>query len=142
VTKDALLTAVWPDTVVSENVITVAMRQLRRVLGDQTRTPHFIETVHGRGYRFIAPVSATTSPARPAMIEASPCPLSSTVSRPLLFSAWFSGDCIAFISYKRSIAQHRSWQRSFSVWLSTTSRLPCFWRRTPRWELSFGCKGT
>jgi DNA-binding winged helix-turn-helix (wHTH) protein len=56
VTKDALLAAVWPDTVVSEDVITVAMRQLPRVLGDQTHTPRFIETVHGRGYRFIAPL--------------------------------------------------------------------------------------
>ena len=39
VTKDALLAAVWPHTVVSEDVITVTMRQLRRVLGDQTRPP-------------------------------------------------------------------------------------------------------
>ena len=39
VTKDALLAAVWPDTIVSEDVITVAMRQLRQVLGDQTRPP-------------------------------------------------------------------------------------------------------
>jgi len=70
VTKDALLAAVWPDTVVSEDVITVAMRQLRRVLGDQTRTPHFIETVHGRGYRFIAPVSALASSAGAALLEA------------------------------------------------------------------------
>ena len=85
VTKDALLAAVWPDAVVSEDVITVAMRQLRRVLGDQTRTPRFIETVHGRGYRFLAPVSATTPPARPAMREASTRPLSSIVSRPPLF---------------------------------------------------------
>src|SRR5262249_44640846 len=45
VTKDALLAAVWPDTVVSEAVLTVAMRQLRRVLGDQTRPPQVIETV-------------------------------------------------------------------------------------------------
>ena len=56
VTKDALLAAVWPETVVSESVLTVAIRQLRRVLGDQARTPRFIETVHGRGYRFIAPL--------------------------------------------------------------------------------------
>ena len=69
VTKDALLAAVWPDTVVSEDVITVAMRQLRRVLGDQARTPHFIETVHGRGYRFIAPVRALASSAGAAMLE-------------------------------------------------------------------------
>jgi DNA-binding winged helix-turn-helix (wHTH) protein len=43
VTKDALLAAVWPDTVVSEDVITGAMRQLRQVLGDQTRTPMHIK---------------------------------------------------------------------------------------------------
>ena len=49
VTKDALLEAVWPATVVSESILTVAMRMLRRVLGDQARTPRFIETVHGRG---------------------------------------------------------------------------------------------
>ena len=85
VTKDALLAAVWPDTIVSEDVITVAMRQLRQVLGDQTRTPRFIETVHSRGYRFLAPVSTTMPPARPAMIEASPRPLFSMVSHPELF---------------------------------------------------------
>ena len=62
VTKDALLAAVWPDTVVSEDVLTATMRQLRRVLGDQSRPPQFIETVHGRGYRFIAPVQAPASP--------------------------------------------------------------------------------
>jgi predicted ATPase/DNA-binding winged helix-turn-helix (wHTH) protein len=61
VTKDALLAAVWPDTVVSEDVLTATMRQLRRVLGDQSRPPQFIETVHGRGYRFIAPVQASAS---------------------------------------------------------------------------------
>src|SRR5919204_3578962 len=70
VTKDALLAAVWPDTVVSEDVITVAMRQLRRVLGDQTHTPRFIETVHGRGYRFIAPVSTLVTPGGPETEEA------------------------------------------------------------------------
>src|SRR5262245_36077911 len=68
VTKAALLEAVWPETVVSEAVVTVAMRTLRRVLGDEARTPRFIETVHGRGYRFIAPVSATMPPERPAML--------------------------------------------------------------------------
>ena len=65
VTKDALLAAIWPDIVVSEDVITVAMRQLPRVLGDQTHTPRFIETVHGRGYRFIAPVRTLLAPGGP-----------------------------------------------------------------------------
>src|SRR5215831_14559660 len=62
VTKDALLEAVWPEMVVGEAVVTVAMRALRQVLGDQARTPRFIETVHGRGYRFIAPISTLVVP--------------------------------------------------------------------------------
>ena len=70
VTKEALLEAVWPETVVSEVVITVTMRTLRRVLGDPARTPRFIETVHGRGYRFIAPVSTLVAPSESGMEEA------------------------------------------------------------------------
>ena len=38
-TKDALFAAVWPETAVSEAVLTVAIRELRRVLGDQARMP-------------------------------------------------------------------------------------------------------
>src|SRR5262249_27026380 len=85
VTKAALLEAVWPDTAVRESSLTVAIRTLRRVLGDQAHTPRFIETVHGRGYRFIAPVSATRPPERPPMLgrlHRAPLP---TVSRPRLF---------------------------------------------------------
>ena len=65
VTKDALLETVWPKTAVSESALTVAIRHLRRVLGDRARTPQFIQTVHSRGYRFIAPVAvAEPSPPR------------------------------------------------------------------------------
>jgi DNA-binding winged helix-turn-helix (wHTH) protein/tetratricopeptide (TPR) repeat protein len=64
-TKDALLGTVWPETAVSESVLTVAIRHLRRVLGDHARIPQFIETVHRRGYRFIAPVAVVEpSPER------------------------------------------------------------------------------
>lgn len=65
-----LLETVWPATVVSESVLQVAIRKLRQVLGDQARTPRFIETVHGRGYRFIAPVRAPASPDGPAVMGA------------------------------------------------------------------------
>src|SRR5262245_55776942 len=85
VTKEALLEAVWPETVVSESILTVAMRTLRRMLGDQAHTPRFIETVHGRGYRFIAPVSATIPPARSAMMGSPRHSLPTIVSSPSLF---------------------------------------------------------
>src|SRR5215510_5972956 len=55
VTKDDLFTAVWPDVVVGDSALVVCIRELRQALGDERRTPQFIETVHGRGYRFIAP---------------------------------------------------------------------------------------
>ena len=82
VTKDALLEAVWPETAVSEAVVTVAIRALRQVLGDQAHTPRFIETVHGRGYRFVAPVSTLVTPGGPGKEETPRRLPSSTFSRP------------------------------------------------------------
>lgn len=57
VTKQALLDAVWPDTHVSEAVLTVAIAQLREALGDDARRPRCIETAHRRGYRWIGPIA-------------------------------------------------------------------------------------
>lgn len=53
VTKDELLDAAWPDTHVSDGVLTLAINQLRQAFGDDARQPRFIETVHRRGYRWI-----------------------------------------------------------------------------------------
>ena len=76
VTKDQLLAAAWPDTAVSEAVLTTAMREIRRAVGDTARTPRFVETAHGRGYRFIAPLVATTDdPRTGALAERRPTPV-------------------------------------------------------------------
>ncbi len=56
VTKAALLDAVWPDVSVSDSMPAISVRELRRALGDDAQSPRFIETVRGRGYRFIAEV--------------------------------------------------------------------------------------
>ena len=56
VTKDELLDAVWKDTFVTPNVLTRAVAQLRKGLGDDAFEARYIETVAKRGYRFIAPV--------------------------------------------------------------------------------------
>ena len=56
VTKRDLLDEVWSDVIVGDAVLKVAVRELRKRLGDDPRQPRFIETVHRRGYRFIAPV--------------------------------------------------------------------------------------
>ncbi|MBI3796100.1 MAG: transcriptional regulator [Deltaproteobacteria bacterium] len=59
VTKEELFTAVWPGIVVSDSALVTCIGELRRALGDARQTPQFIETVHGRGYGFIAAVSTT-----------------------------------------------------------------------------------
>ena len=59
VTKEALLDAVWPDTMVSEAVLKVCIGEIRKALGDAPKTPQFIATVYRRGYRFIAAVTPT-----------------------------------------------------------------------------------
>jgi DNA-binding winged helix-turn-helix (wHTH) protein len=72
VTREELMDAVWPGTVVGDDALTGCVRDLRKVLGDEARTPHYIETVHGRGYRFIAPVVAHA-----ALVPSSELPVSS-----------------------------------------------------------------
>ncbi len=56
VAKERLIHAVWPDTFVTDDVLTHAISQLRRAFGDDAREPRFIQTVPKGGYRLIAPV--------------------------------------------------------------------------------------
>ena len=60
VTKNELLEAVWPETYVTEAVLKVCIGELRKVLGDTAKASQFIQTVHRRGYRFIAAVHSST----------------------------------------------------------------------------------
>ncbi|HEX2138700.1 MAG TPA: winged helix-turn-helix domain-containing protein [Woeseiaceae bacterium] len=56
-TKDELRQALWPDEriVMFESSIAAVMRELRRALGDDPKSPRFIETIPKRGYRFLPP---------------------------------------------------------------------------------------
>jgi len=56
ITKDEVFGAVWPETVVSDGALTSCIRELRKALEDDARQPRYIETLHRRGYRFIARV--------------------------------------------------------------------------------------
>ena len=63
VTKDELLAAVWPGRVLSETVLTKAIARLREQLGPDGQAT--IKTVHGYGYRLVAPVTAEVTRAAP-----------------------------------------------------------------------------
>ncbi len=64
VSKDQLLATVWANRVVTEDVLTGAVRTLRKAMRDDARNPHLIETRKGAGYRVIADVHLA-SPAAP-----------------------------------------------------------------------------
>jgi DNA-binding winged helix-turn-helix (wHTH) protein/TolB-like protein len=74
VTKEELLEAVWPDTVVEENNLNQNILALRRVLETEGTGGVRIETVPRRGYRLIAPAAEEAAPtpldARPALESA------------------------------------------------------------------------
>ena len=71
VSKAALLDAVWADVTVSDSMPAICVGELRKALGDETRPPRFIETVYGRGYRFIAQIA-------PPLVSAAPQPRART----------------------------------------------------------------
>jgi class 3 adenylate cyclase len=68
VTKEDLLGALWPETVVAESALTVSVSELRKALGETARAPQYIATEHRRGYRFIAPVMLLEPPAPPVPV--------------------------------------------------------------------------
>jgi TolB-like protein/DNA-binding winged helix-turn-helix (wHTH) protein/Flp pilus assembly protein TadD len=55
-TRQSLIEALWPDTVVEEHGLTWNVSALRKALGDTGDAPRYVETVRGHGYRFIAEV--------------------------------------------------------------------------------------
>lgn len=61
VTKQELLSAVWPDSIVEEGNLGKAIYSIRRFLGETSAETTYIETVPKHGYRFIAPVRALFS---------------------------------------------------------------------------------
>src|SRR5271170_5699929 len=62
VSKEDLLSQVWPDTAVEENNLTQSISTLRKVLGEKRGENRFIATEPGNGYRFVASVTRIENP--------------------------------------------------------------------------------
>ena len=71
VTRDELRRELWgDDTFVDfEQGLNTAIARLRQTLGDSAESPRFIETVPGRGYRFIAELGANRLDEKPAPVR-------------------------------------------------------------------------
>jgi DNA-binding winged helix-turn-helix (wHTH) protein/tetratricopeptide (TPR) repeat protein len=62
VTPDELLEALWPQTYVNPEGLRRYIQEIRKVLGDRSDKPVFIETLPKRGYQFVAPVIEESIP--------------------------------------------------------------------------------
>ena len=56
ISKDELMKEIWPDTAVEENNLSQNISALRRLLGEKPGEHRFIDTVAGRGFRFVGEV--------------------------------------------------------------------------------------
>jgi predicted ATPase/class 3 adenylate cyclase len=62
VTKHELCEQVWPNQFISEATLGSTVRAVRQAIGDTEETHQLIRTVHGYGYRCLAPVTVGTAP--------------------------------------------------------------------------------
>jgi TolB-like protein/DNA-binding winged helix-turn-helix (wHTH) protein/Flp pilus assembly protein TadD len=75
VPREQIVERIWGKDVFldTDNSINGAIRKIRQVLKDDPEQPRFIQTVTGKGYRFIAPViSSRVEPAALPMPQTSP----------------------------------------------------------------------
>ncbi len=63
--REKLIQTVWPDTFVSEEVLSYSISELRKAFVDDAKNPHIIQTIPRRGYRLIAPVVRMGPPPGP-----------------------------------------------------------------------------
>src|SRR5215467_13788149 len=97
VTRDELRQKLWPaDTFVDfDHSLNSSIKKLREALGDDSENPRFIETLHRRGYRFVAPVDGFLTPAIPPG-EQSPRGATPHASVKEKFKHWQKWSALAF----------------------------------------------
>jgi DNA-binding winged helix-turn-helix (wHTH) protein len=69
-TKEELYQSVWADRIVEESNLSVQISAIRKALGESDRGPHYIDTVKGHGYRFVADVKRAATNVMRSFLKA------------------------------------------------------------------------
>lgn len=89
--KEELLAAVWPGQVVTDSALSRCVRRAREALDDSADHPWAIQTLHARGFRFLAAVAEIAAPAAHAPsaadVASSPAPAARPWPRRILFAS-------------------------------------------------------
>ena len=96
VTRDSLQKLIWDDKtfVDFDRGLNYCMSQIRTALGDTADAPRYLETLRGRGYRFIGRLDSPSS-ADPALVASPPQPPARI--RPIWFAAAAAGVMLLFL---------------------------------------------
>ncbi|MDQ2844462.1 MAG: transcriptional regulator [Acidobacteriota bacterium] len=117
VEKEELLGKVWPGVFVEDNNLAFNISVLRKLFGESSSSPHYIETVPKRGYRFTTEVVQVPEKALPGTevprgpFDGEPAPFSTTpispapvstiskFARPLTFVSVLLVALVAMLTY-------------------------------------------
>ena len=131
VTKDELFDLAWNGVIVTESTLTTVIKELRRALSDPARTPRFIESVYGKGYRFLLPATTVATPAavRSPLIGNLPNALSDLIGREehiaMLDASLAGGGVVSVVgpagvgktSFALEVARRRADHHADGAWL-------------------------
>ena len=65
ISKEEISARLWPDVIVGDDTLARTISKLRKALGDNSKSPRFIETIPKRGYRLIENVREPKLAASP-----------------------------------------------------------------------------
>ena len=90
VAKQELLEQLWPEQFVGETTLSSCIRAVRQAVGDTGQAQRVIQTLHGRGFRFVAEIEGDRQERRESARPPSPA-----MARPLAPQAapWQVGRC-------------------------------------------------
>jgi Tol biopolymer transport system component/DNA-binding winged helix-turn-helix (wHTH) protein len=110
VTRDQLLDRVWTGRFPTPDVLTQAVKELRRALGDDSKPPQYIETIPKLGYRLIAPVLVLDGPDSAVVIEtATPAVERSVIEEPGEIASANDAPIAARVASAPRFARAASW---------------------------------
>jgi Tol biopolymer transport system component/DNA-binding winged helix-turn-helix (wHTH) protein len=111
--RESLIKALWPNTVVEEANLNVHISALRKTLAEGAGERHFIETLPRLGYRFIAPVTEVSGTAANQSIYHAPADNGAGVS---------NQNAVAVVNHSAA-GWHSRRRRATALWLSAIGLL-------------------
>lgn len=107
VPREEIIAALWPPNVVIDfdSGLNTLVRKVRTALGDSSDSPQYIETVPGRGYRFVAPVVSLSESQSALPVAPAPAPVPRR--------RWpFIAAAVALLALAAVVASWLAWERS------------------------------